>query len=262
MLTRDPAGEASAPAPARVLADSAWPLVELPLVAYPEADRLQQAYVAARLEGRAAQDVLILLEHPPVFTLGRHGGRENLVVDEAFLAREGVGLEASARGGNITYHGPGQLVAYPIVHLARRRMRVGDYVQALEAVMLATAREFRVTAVRDERNAGVWVGRRKLGSVGLCLRHGIAFHGLALNVINDLTPFNWINPCGLAGVRMTSLARETGRHLPMAAVREAFKEAFAAELGVSLRSCPPEAWQAAWEGRRPPPSEEHAHGYP
>ncbi len=249
-------------APTPVHAQGAWPLVELPLVAYREADRLQQAYVDARLAGRADQDVLILLEHPPVFTLGRHGGRENLGVDEAFLDRAGVALEASARGGNITYHGPGQLVAYPIVHLARRRLRVGDYVQALEAVMLATARRFRVTAVRDARNAGVWVGRSKLGSVGLCLRHGIAFHGLALNAVNDLTPFDWINPCGLAGVRMTSLARETARPLSMAAVREAFKEAFAAELGVRLAPCPLEAWRAGWEGRRLSPAEEDIHGDP
>lgn len=222
---------------------ASWTLVELPLVAYREADRLQQAGVDARLDGRSG-DALLLLEHPPVFTLGRHGGREHLMVDEAFLARAGVDLVSASRGGSVTYHGPGQLVAYPIVHLARRRLGVADYVAALEEVMRATAAHFGVAAVRSARNPGVWVGPRKLGSVGLCLRRGVAFHGLALNAVNDLTPFGWVNPCGLAGVEMTSLARETGRPIAMAAVREAFKAAFAAMLGGELEPCSLEDWKA------------------
>jgi lipoate-protein ligase B len=200
---------------------SPWHLLELPLTSYVEAQALQISCVAARREGRLAADLFILLEHPPVFTLGRNGGRENLTVSDPFLKEAGVAVAASERGGNITYHGPGQIVGYPIMDLHAARLGVADFVRNLEAVMLQVAENFSVSAERNQRNSGVWVGARKLGSIGLCLRRGVTFHGFALNANNSLEPFNWINPCGLADVRMTSLKQERGQGIPMTALRQA-----------------------------------------
>jgi lipoate-protein ligase B len=169
---------------------------------------LQVALAAARHEGRLDRDAVLFLEHEPVFTLGRRGGRENLRVARAFLEQAGVPLVHVERGGDVTYHGPGQIVAYPVVDLPAAHLKVVAFVEMLEEVMIRTAADWGVPAGRDPRNRGVWTGGRKLGSVGIAVRRGISFHGLALNVNPDLTPFQWIHPCGLQGVGMTSLARE------------------------------------------------------
>ena len=171
--------------------------------------------------GTAQPPVFLITEHEAVYTLGRRGGREHLVVSEQFLAEQGITIEAIERGGDITYHGPGQLVVYPILHLREEGLSVLAYVEALEEVMLRTAGDFGVGASRDPRNHGVWVGQRKLGSIGIAIRHGISFHGLALNVNLALTPFSWINPCGLVGVQMTSLAEAGGQAPNLAAVTDA-----------------------------------------
>jgi len=126
----------------------------------------------------------------------------------------------SERGGNITYHGPGQVVGYPVIDLHRARLGVEEYVSLLESLMMDVASHWGVPAVRDSRNRGVWVGGAKAGSIGLCLRHGMAFHGFALNVNIDLTPFEWINPCGMAGIPMTSLQRAAGVEIPMNDLRQ------------------------------------------
>jgi len=174
---------------------------------------------------------VLLLEHPPVFTLGRHGGRENLTATEAFLAERGIRVVQIERGGNITYHGPGQLVAYPILDLNALRLPVKDYVTGLERVMAAVAADQGVVAVGDEKNRGTWVEGRKLGSIGITVRRGISFHGLALNINTDLAPFNWIHPCGLHNVRMTSMAAELGREVDMAAVRKSMIRHLTGMLG-------------------------------
>ncbi len=196
-----------------------WRAVDLGLVEYTEAQAIQIRIRDARLDGRITDDVALFCEHPAVFTLGRRGGRENLRVSPELLAEKGVPVVQAERGGNITYHGPGQLIVYPIIDLERARLSVVDYVTALEAVMIRTAADFGVTAERSEVNRGVWVGNRKLGSVGIALRRGISWHGLAFNADPDLTPFGWIHPCGLSGVEMTSLARETGSRVDLAAVK-------------------------------------------
>lgn len=212
-----------------------WLAIDLPQTDYGRAQALQMQCVAAKREGRIAHDLMLLLEHPAVFTLGRNGGRENLMVSDAFLKDAGVGVMPSERGGNITYHGPGQIVGYPILELVRARMGVADYVAALEEVMIAVAGEWGVAARRDPRNRGVWVDGAKVGSIGLCLRRGTAFHGFALNVNNDLTPFQWINPCGLAGVRMTSLGQAAGRDIPMECLRQSVWQKVGEIFGVVLR---------------------------
>ena len=211
-----------------------WLAIDLPLTNYGQAQALQERCVAAKTDGRLSEDLMFLLEHPAVFTLGRNGGRENLMVSDAHLASAGVGLMPSQRGGNITYHGPGQIVGYPVIDLQRARMGVGDYVTALEDLMLSVAQAWGVAADRDDRNRGIWVDGAKAGSIGLCLRHGMAFHGFALNVSNDLTPFQWINPCGLAGVRMTSLEQVLDREIPMDELRQTVWQTAARVFDVTL----------------------------
>ena len=212
-----------------------WLAIDLPQTDYGLAQALQVKCVAAKRAGRISSDLMLLLEHPAVFTLGRNGGRENLMVSDAFLKEAGVSVVPSERGGNITYHGPGQIVGYPVVDLVRARMGVTDYVAALEEVMIAVAGEWGVAATRDTRNRGVWVDGAKVGSIGLCLRRGTTFHGFALNVNNDLTPFQWINPCGLAGVRMISLGQAAGRDIPMDHLRQSVWRKVGEIFGVALR---------------------------
>ncbi|WP_320041793.1 lipoyl(octanoyl) transferase LipB [uncultured Desulfobacter sp.] len=153
-------------------------------------------------------DRVFFVQHPAVYTLGKRGGRENLVVSEQFLVDKGIEIVQTARGGNITFHGPGQAVLYPIINLDRCRIGVADFVHGLEEIMMKTAREFGVEARRDQKNHGLWVENKKVGSVGLSIKKGICIHGLALNVCPDLTPFTWINPCGLQNLSMTSLEQE------------------------------------------------------
>lgn len=211
-----------------------WLSVDLASVDYGEAHRLQRDLVAARHGGAILQDMALFLEHPPVFTLGRRGGLENLKVSRDFLIKRGVPIVQAERGGDITYHGPGQLVVYPIVDLETAGLAVTDYVHNLEEVMIRTAADFLVEAERNKINRGVWVVDRKLGSIGITVRRGISFHGLALNVNTDLAPFDWVNPCGLRGTRMTSLEQEKEQIVPMDRVRESAKGHLKNVFGIKL----------------------------
>jgi len=211
--------------------------LDLGLIDYPAAWALQQKLVAARVENRIARDILLFLEHPPVFTLGRRGGLENLLVSESFLQDAGVPVIQAERGGVITYHGPGQIVVYPIMNLHARRIGVKDFVAAMEEAMLQTAAHWHIAAGRNPVNSGIWVGNQKMGSIGIALRKGVSFHGLALNVNLDLTPFSWIQPCGLQGVSMTSLKNELGRELPLNEVLKVLKNQLAAALEIPFEKC-------------------------
>jgi lipoate-protein ligase B len=203
-----------------------WICVDLPVSSYRAIWDLQLGLAAARSAGIITSDILLLLEHTPVFTLGLRGGRENLMVSEAFLQDSGIPVLHVERGGNVTFHGPGQVVGYPVMDLRASRLTVSGYVDRLEEVMIQTAAHWGVPAERSAVNRGVWVGDRKLGSIGIAVRHGITFHGFALNVNLSLEPFSWINPCGLRGVSVTSLEREVSRKLPMGEVREQLKRDF------------------------------------
>lgn len=193
--------------------------VDLPETDYRRALDLQLAVVNAKTTGRLDADVILFVEHPRVFTLGRRGGRENLCVTDDFLAQKGVAVVPTDRGGNITYHGPGQLVVYPIIDLSRRRLKVVELVSGLEQAMIRTAGHWDIDAGTDPANRGVWLDGDKLGSVGITVRRGVSFHGLALNVNTDMEPFGWINPCGLNQVRMTSFERHLSGPVAMAEVR-------------------------------------------
>jgi len=209
-------------------------LLNLPETPYEEAYALQTAANAARHTGRLDRDLVIMLEHPPVFTLGRRGGRDNLVVTEAFLRTRGIEIVPVERGGNITYHGPGQLVVYLVVDLKAGRLTVVDFVGGLEDAMVGAASEWGVAAVGNDDFRGAWIENRKLGSVGITVRRGITFHGLALNVNTDLEPFTWINPCGIQGCAMTSLAREVGGPVDMERVRHQMAEQLSRQFGLSF----------------------------
>jgi lipoate-protein ligase B len=211
-----------------------WRVFEPGLLDYGEALRLQHHLVAARKSGALASDLLILLEHPPVFTLGRRGGRENLIVPADFLANTGIQVIQAERGGNITYHGPGQLVAYLILDLEAAKIGVKDFVHFLEEVMIRTSAEWEVVAERNPVNRGIWVGNSKMGSIGIAIRRGITYHGLAFNVDVSLEPFGWINPCGLPDVGVTSLKLASGRSLDMPSVRRVFKSHIQTIFGTEL----------------------------
>ena len=208
--------------------------VDLGLKDYNEVWKLQSDIVSARVNGIIDTDIILFLEHPTVFTLGRRGGLDHLLVSEEFLKTSGIPIVHVERGGVITFHGPGQLVAYPIVNLKARSIGVVDFVEALEDVMLGTVRTWGIAAERNPANRGIWVGNNKMGSIGLAIRKGISFHGMALNVNVDLTPFSYIQPCGLQGVCMTSMQQELGNELSMNEVSATVKKQFEAVLDLQL----------------------------
>jgi lipoate-protein ligase B len=210
--------------------------LNLGLIDYREAWALQEKLVAARLGRRLNRDIFLFLEHPAVFTLGRRGGLDNLLVSQDFLKNAGIPVVQVERGGFITYHGPGQIVVYPIINLHIRRIGVKDFVTAMEEAMLRTAAAWKIAAMRNPLNSGIWVGDQKMGSIGIALRKGVSFHGLALNVNLDLTPFSWIQPCGLQGVGMTSMTKELGREVAIADVRNVLRDHLAAVLRISFEA--------------------------
>jgi lipoate-protein ligase B len=190
------------------------------MMPYRQAHALQLTVVEARNSGRLDREVVLLLEHPPVFTMGRRGGLDNLLVSPADLSARNIELVYIERGGDITYHGPGQLVVYILMDIRSHKTGVTDFVASLEAAMVRTAARWGVSARGDNLNRGAWVGQRKLGSIGITVRRGVTFHGLALNVHADMEPFQWINPCGLKQCRITTLEQEAGVQIGMAAVRQ------------------------------------------
>ena len=194
-------------------------VARLGVVPYDEARRMQGALVDARQQGRVPDTVLVL-EHPPIYTKGRRSSEAELPMGEDWYRMQGIEVSATDRGGRVTYHGPGQLVAYPIVDL--RELADADdvrsFVGRMEEAMIAGLAASGVEARLFEGLTGVWVGdepppaghARKIGSIGIHISRGISTHGLAINVNNDLQPFEWIVPCGIEAVRMTSLSRELG----------------------------------------------------
>ena len=166
--------------------------------------KLQRAVHGARVAG-LLPDTLLLVEHPHVLTLGRSAHEENVLVSGSVLQQHGIPCVHIERGGDVTYHGPGQLIAYPIFRLPKS-MGIVDFVEKLEAAMLQVLKEYGIEGERNSRNRGVWVGNRKIGFVGIAVRRGVAFHGLALNVNPDLGFFQMIHPCGLKEVQITSMA--------------------------------------------------------
>jgi len=216
------------------LSDKKWRCIELPATEYRKAWSLQSNLVAARKDKSIDKDIVLLLEHFPVFTLGSNSGLKNLTVSKKFLEKAGIPLIRVERGGDITYHGPGQLVMYIIIDLHAARLSVLDYIEKLEEVMIKAAQDWGIRAQRNSANRGVWISKKKLGSVGIAIRRGVSFHCMALNINLSLEPFGWINPCGLQKMAMTSMEQELSRKVPMNQVREAVKHHLEAVFGVDL----------------------------
>ncbi len=183
-------------------------------VAYAEAAGLQER-LARDLAAGAGGEAVLLLEHPHVVTLGRGADASHVLLDEATRARRGIGIHVSGRGGDVTYHGPGQLVGYPILDLRPDRCDVHRYVRDLEEVLIRTAGDFGVESARAPGRTGVWVGERKLAAIGVRVSRWITSHGFAFNVSTDLSYFDHIVPCGIHGKGVTSLLDLTGRIHPL-----------------------------------------------
>lgn len=215
-------------------------VLKLGLMEYGEALALQRALAQARLENLVG-DLLLLLEHPPTITIGRNGKRQHLRVDEEVLEALGVGFYEVERGGDVTYHGPGQLVGYPILDLNFYGRDIRLYVRRLEEVLIMALQEFGIQAGRRDRFPGVWLGSKKIASLGLRVRRWVSWHGFALNVNVDLSHFDLIVPCGLPGVEVTSMAEVLGRKIPMEAVQDCVSYCFQRVFLVQVEQCPPES---------------------
>jgi lipoyl(octanoyl) transferase len=212
--------------------------VDLGLIGYAEAWELQKRVVASRKAGAIA-DVLLLCEHPPVITLGRSGKRENLLASEHVLRQKGVEFHASDRGGDITYHGPGQIVGYPILNLGAIRRDVVWYVRMLEEAMIRATAEFGIAAERVAGKTGIWVRagstEEKLAAIGVRISRWVTSHGFAYNVSTDLRNFDLIVPCGIADRKATSLEKLLGRSVEEKEVAPRIAKHLGELLGLEMR---------------------------
>ena len=196
-------------------------------VPYGRGLELQERLVAERQKG-AVGDQLLLLEHEPVFTLGRNARAENVLYPAELLRQRGFDVHETGRGGDVTYHGPGQVVGYPILDLSPDRRDVHRYVRDLEEVMLRTCADYGVEAGRIAGLTGTWVGREKIGAIGVRISRWVTSHGFALNVSTDLAAFELIVPCGIRDKGVTSLERLLGRAVPLDEVMDRIAAHFAA----------------------------------
>jgi lipoyl(octanoyl) transferase len=194
-------------------------LEQLGLVTYADGLRLQRELVAQRKAGEIP-DILLLLEHPHVYTLGRNAKKENLLISAEQLAARGAEVFEIDRGGDVTYHGPGQLVGYPILDLAQHRRDIAWYMRCLEEVLIEVAGDYGIEAGRLAGAPGVWVGNDKLAAMGVHISRWVTSHGFAFNVNTDLRYFDWIVPCGLRDKGVTSLQKLLGRRIEMDEVTE------------------------------------------
>ena len=200
---------------------------------YPEATRLQERLVASRRAGEIP-DTLLLLEHPPVITFGRGADPGHVLAEADELSRRGIEVHDAGRGGDVTYHGPGQLVGYPIVALEGDRRDAHRYLRSIEQALIEAAAEFGIIAGRVDGLTGVWVGEEKLAAIGVRLSTGwITSHGFAFNVHGDLSGFETIVPCGIRGRGVTSLAKLTGLDVSVRQVAERVAPHVARELGLT-----------------------------
>jgi len=236
---------------------NACSIVDLGLIAYAEAWELQQRVVAARKAG-AIEDVLLLCEHPHVITLGRSGNRANLLASESVLRQKGVEFFETSRGGDITYHGPGQIVGYPILNLGAIRRDVVWYVRALEEAMIRATADLGIAARREPGKTGIWVQAdevadrtkkdsslalgmadrqaEKLAAIGVHISRWVTSHGFAYNVATDLRYFELIVPCGIADRKATSLEKLLGRRVSLEEIRPLLVKQVCEVFGLTVRT--------------------------
>ena len=190
-------------------------------------------------------DMLLLLEHPHVYTLGRRGQHSDILVSEKTLGELRAETHFTDRGGETTYHGPGQLVGYPIVNLRRWGGGVRDYVETLERTLIVALAEYGIDAHCEGKPTGVWVGDAKIAAIGVRVSRSVTMHGFALNVSPDLSYFDHIVPCGMPGVGVTSMERELGREIAVSEVLPALAQAFGCEFGMPVEWSSPDATESA-----------------
>ena len=212
-------------------------VVNLGTVPYEDALELQREMAKERISGAIPQDVLLLLERPPVVTMGRSAKSRHLVASKEFLSSRGVELFDVERGGDVTFHGPGQLVGYPIIDLKRHRQDLHWYLRQVEEALIRTLAAYSIPAERNPGLTGVWTKGRKIASIGVHARDWVTWHGFALNVTTDLSYFDLIIPCGIDGVTMTSIARESQGYQSLQATVESasrvMEDAFGAVFDLS-----------------------------
>ena len=221
-------------------------LVECGRLPYGDAWALQRELLAARQTDQIA-DTLLLLEHPPVITIGRAGHAANILIPREMLAARGFEVFEIERGGDVTYHGPGQLLGYPILNLRALDEDVVRFVRLLEATLIRVLETFGIEAARRRGFPGVWVGEAKVAAIGVAVKRKVTMHGFALNVDPDLEHFALINPCGL-GKPVTSLARLLGRRVGLAEVQPAVSRAFAEVFQMDMAAVPLETIRARLHG--------------
>jgi lipoate-protein ligase B len=231
----------TATAPASVV----W-LLDLGRFEYGAAFRLQRRLLEERDAGRLP-DLLLLVEHPPVITLGRRGSRDDILVPQAELEARGVAVFETNRGGLVTYHGPGQIVGYPIAKLRQLAGDAQTYVWRLEETIVRTLAGLGIEARRDDGNRGVFAGAGKLSgkiaAIGVAVTHGVTMHGFALNVCPDLGHFALIDPCGIGDLGVTSVNRVLGSAPPLESVGQSLVSEFGSVFGRTVLPAPPELWQ-------------------
>mgnify|MGYP005838408583 CR=1 FL=1 len=208
-------------------------LLDLGIQPYGAVHEIQLALVDKRQSDEIG-DVLILVEHTPVITLGRRGNEKNILASAELLAREGIAVHRVERGGDVTYHGPGQLVGYPILKLTEYGLGPSDYMHRLEDVIAATLSDYGIGSHRREKIIGVWVGENKIAALGVRIRRGVSFHGFALNVAPNMRHWEYIIPCGIRDGGVTSLAQELGSAPPMAEVKQRVVVHLAERFGVDI----------------------------
>jgi lipoyl(octanoyl) transferase len=210
---------------------------DLGTMAYAEALGLQRAVARARISGELDEDLLLLVEHPPVVTLGRSFKERHLLASPALLANRGVELFEVERGGDVTFHGPGQLVGYPIIDLKRHRRDLHWYLRQVEEALIVALADFGIAGERSQGQTGAWTQGRKIASIGVHARDWVTWHGFALNVTTDLSYFDLMVPCGIQSVVMTSISREmgVGNAVTMKQVEASVVEAFGSVFELAPR---------------------------
>jgi lipoyl(octanoyl) transferase len=215
-------------------------VVHLGLRSYGEILELQRAVARARIARDVEHDVLLLVEHHPVVTLGRTAKAANLVATPELLAARGVERFEVERGGDVTFHGPGQLVGYPIIDLTGHKKDLHWYLRQLEAALIRALGAWHIPAERNQGLTGVWTRGRKIASIGVHAREWVTWHGFALNVSVDLSYFDLMVPCGISGVVMTSMERETAQRIPLADVSTAVAHSLGEAFGLEIHDLPEE----------------------
>jgi lipoyl(octanoyl) transferase len=217
--------------------------LDLGLLDYQPAFSIQEQVLQARLAGDWPATV-ILQENPPTITIGRSGSFANVLVAPAELKRQGIAVLEVNRGGDVTYHGPGQVIASPLLYLGDLNLNANQYLHRLEDLLIELLAGYRIAAGKKDAAPGVWVGEAKIAAVGIAVRHGFTFHGFSLNVNLELQPFQWIHPCGMAHMAVTSMAQILGSQVDLSQVKGRLRQVLSQGFDLQLQD-------ADWPGMQP-----------